>query len=184
MGMSDQQMGKKELERIGLAYFIDAYEWVTGERLTQLASGECPDFICARPNGGKMGVELTQVRRDLWDALWDRILDRRYQADPQATMDRILWLLENKDKKRSLNYGSWADKTLLVLQLCDCSLWSLGSFLTDDIQEDFSGYGFVEIWLADYTGIEAYKDIELFGLIPSKWWGYHQRQNPYRKPYG
>jgi hypothetical protein len=52
------------------------------------------------------------------------------------------------------------------------------------MKSDFAGYGFVEIWIADYTGIEAYRDIELFGLAPVRWWGYHQRQNPYRKPYG
>lgn len=182
--MSDQQMGKKEEERIGLDYFIDAYKWVTGEQLTELGSFESPDFICARATGQQIGVELTEVRRDPREALWDRILDLKYEADAQDTLDRIFALIEKKDKARSTNYGNWADKTILVLQLCDCSLWSLRNFLTDDIREDFSGYGFVEIWLADYTGIEAYRDIELFGLFPAKWWGYHQRQNPYRKPFG
>jgi hypothetical protein len=71
-----------------------------------------------------------------------------------------------------------------VIQLFGCSLLSLRPFITDDMKNDFATYGFVEIWLADYTGIEAYRDIELFGLAPDKWWGYHQRQNPYRKPYG
>lgn len=184
MGMSDQQMGKKEKEGIGLDYFIDAYEWVTCERFTELCSCESPDFICARATGHEIGVELTEVRRGLWDALWDRILDRKYEADAQATLDRIFMLIQKKDNIRSTNYGNWADKTILLLQLCDCSLWSLRKFLTDDIREDFSAYGFLEIWLADYTGIEAYRDIELFGLFPAKWWGYHQRQNPYRKPYG
>ena len=183
MAMSDQQMGKKEFERIALDYFIDAYEWVTGEQITELSSSESPDFICARATGQQIGVELTEVRRGLWEALWDRILDRKYEADPQETMERIFQLLEDKDKKRSKNYGNWADKTILVLQLRDCSLCSLRLFL-DDIREDFSGYGFVEIWLADYTEIEAYGDVELFGLIPAKWWGYHRRENPCRKPYG
>ncbi|HIJ53225.1 MAG TPA: hypothetical protein HPP66_08735 [Planctomycetes bacterium] len=181
--MSDQQMGKKEEERIGLDYFIDAYKLVTGEQLTELGSFESPDFICARATGQQIGVELTEVRRGLWEALWDRILDRKYEADAQDTLDRIFALIEKKDKTRSTNYGNWADKTILVLQLRDCSVWSLRPFL-DDIREDFSGYGFVEIWLADYTEIEAYGDVELFGLVPSKWWGYHRRENPYRKPYG
>ncbi|MHC4462273.1 MAG: hypothetical protein ACYS6W_08105 [Planctomycetota bacterium] len=184
MGMSDQQMGKKEIEREALSYFIDAYKWVTGEQLIELCSDECPDFICARAAGQKVGVELTMVTMDPESALWDRILDRKYEADAQETLDRIFALIEKKDKARSTNYGNWADKTILVLQLCDCSIWSLRPFLSDDIREDFSGYGFVEIWLADYTGIEAYRDIELFGLVPAKWWCYHQRQDPYRKPYG
>lgn len=184
MGMSDQQMGNKEIEWFGLDYFIDAYEWVTGEQLTELGSCESPDFICARPNGEQVGLELTRVMRDPEEAQLDRFVDRRYEQDPQETLERIFELLEDKDKKRYRNYGNWADKTILVLQLCDCSLRSLRPFLTDDVREDSSGYGFIEIWLADYTEIEAYRDIELFGLFPIKSWGYHQRQNPYRKPYG
>ncbi len=184
MAMSDQEMGKKEIERNDLTYFIEAYEWVTGELLTELASWECPDFICPRTNEQKVGVELTMITRDPESAGWDRILDRKYEADTQDTLERIFRLIADKDKKRSKNYGNWADKTILVLQLSDCSLLSLCPLLTNDIREDFSGNGFVEIWLAEYTGIEAYRDIELFGLAPAKWWGYHQRQNPYRKPYG
>lgn len=184
MAMSNQQMGKKENERNDLSYFIKAYKWVTGEQLTELGSCESPDFICARATGQEIGVELTEVRRGLWDALWDRILDRKYEADTQETLERIFELLEEKDKKRSRNYGNWADKTILVLQLCDCSLSSLQLFITDDMRKDFLGYGFIEVWLADYTEIEAYGDVELFGLVPAKWWGYHRRRNPYRKPYG
>ena len=93
-------------------------------------------------------------------------------------------MIEKKDKSRSTNYGRWVDKTILVLSLFDCSFWSLRQFLTEDIQKDFAKHGFIEVWLADYTGKEAYRDIELFGLFPAKWWGYHQRKNPYRKPYG
>ena len=184
MGMSDQQMGNKEIEWIGLDYFIDAYEWVTGEQLTVLGSAECPDFICARSGGEKVGVELTRVMRDPEEAQFDRFVDRKYEADAQETLERIFELLENKDKKRTGNYGNWADKTILVLQLCDCSLWSLRAFLTDDIREEFSAYGFIEVWLADYTKTEAYADIELFGLFPAKWWGYHQREDAYQKPCG
>ena len=44
--------------------------------------------------------------------------------------------------------------------------------------------GFLEVWLADYTGIEAYGDIELFGLKPEKYWGFHERESPSLKPYG
>ena len=40
MGMSDQDIGKKEVERSALDYFIDAYEWVTGEQLTELGPAE------------------------------------------------------------------------------------------------------------------------------------------------
>lgn len=184
MGMSGQDLGKKEDERSALHYFLDAYEWVTGEKLIELGHSECPDFVCARPTGEKVGVELVRVMRDPEMAQFERIIDRKYQAEPQGTLDRIFDLLDEKDDKRSNNYGHWANKTILVLQLLDCSILSLQPFLTDDLKNDFADNGFVEIWLADYTGIDAYKDIELFGLLPSEWWGYHQRENPYQKPYG
>lgn len=32
--------------------------------------------------------------------------------------------------------------------------------------------------------LEAYGDIELFGLFPRQWWGRHSRPWPDRKPYG
>jgi hypothetical protein len=182
--MSDQQMGKKETERIDLDYFIKAYEWTTGERLTEISSAECPDFICSLSSGENVGVELVRVMRDPEEAQFDKIINKKYEAEPQETLDRIFELIEKKDKSRSTNYGRWVDKTILVLSLFDCSFWSLRQFLTEDIQKDFAKHGFIEVWLADYTGKEAYRDIELFGLFPAKWWGYHQRKNPYRKPYG
>ena len=184
MGISDQQIGKKENERSDLSYFLDAYEWVTGEVLVELTTSESPDFICARSNGEEIGVELVRVMRDPEEAQFDRIIDKKLEADTQETLDRIFSLIEKKEQVRSKNYGLLANKTILVLQLCDCSLWSLIPFLIDDVREDFSHYGFLEIWLGDYTEIEAYRDIELFGLFPDQWWGYHQRQNPNRKPYG
>ena len=51
-------------------------------------------------------------------------------------------------------------------------------------KDDFRSYGFDEIWIADYTGLEAYGDIELFCLYPPEWWGFYERENPGRKPYG
>jgi hypothetical protein len=177
-------MGKKEMERIDLDYFIEAYDWTTKENLTEVRSAECPDFICTRSRGEKVGVELVRVMRDPEDAQFDRIVEKKYEAEPQEILDRIFELIEKKDKTRSINYGRWADKTILILGLFDCSFWSLRPFLTKDIQEDFANHGFIEMWLADNTGVEAYRNIELFGLFPAKWWGYHQRKDPDRKPYG
>ena len=182
--MSDQQTGKKEIEREDLHSFIEAYKWVTSELLTEHSMNECPDFICARSNGQKVGLELTKVMIDPESAQWDRILNNKYEQDPGDTMDRISGLLADKENKRSKNYGQWTDNTILVLQLYDCSLSSLKGFITDDLQRDFTENGFVEVWLADYTGIEAYRNIELFGLFPPEWWGYHQRENPCQKPFG
>ena len=182
--MSDQEMGKKEIERSDLCYFADAYKWVTNEGLEYVASTECPDFICDRDNGEKVGVEITRIMTDPESAQWDQILNHKYEQSPEDTLDIIFSSLEDKEKKRVKNYGEWANKTILVLQLFDCPLISLVSLINDDLKEDFADHGFIEVWLADYTGIEAYGDVELFGLFPSKWWGHHQRKNHNKKPYG
>jgi len=60
----------------------------------------------------------------------------------------------------------------------------IGSFLTPDLQPDFDQYGFTEIWLADYTTVDPFGGVELFGLKPRKWWGYHEREDFPSKPYG
>jgi hypothetical protein len=72
---------------------------------------------------------------------------------------------------------------MLVLQLVDGSLDVLRHLL-DGMNDEFEDHGFAEVWLADYSGLEAYGDIELFGLFPNQWWGHHQRPWPDRKPYG
>jgi hypothetical protein len=182
--MSDQEIGKKEVERSDLYYFLAAYEYVTGQRLAEICAHECPDFICARPSSGKLGVELARIMRDPEQAHFERILCRMAEADPQETLDRVFSVLDKKDDTRSKNYGCWTYRTILVLQLLDCPVRALQLLLSDDMKQDFAGYGFVEIWLADYTAIDAYGDIELFGLAPLRWWGHHERRNPYRKPYG
>jgi hypothetical protein len=67
------------------ALFTEAYEAGTGQRLTRVQSGERPDFVCLRPNGRLVGVELTQVFRDSDIAFADRILHGRETGDPYDT---------------------------------------------------------------------------------------------------
>ena len=167
--MSDQDIGKKMVEAEDLHYFLDAYEWTTKEKLSDIYPNESPDFICSRKNGERIGIEITEIRTDDQDA---------YNA-----LARIYFSIEKKDGLRSSNYGQWADKSILVLKLYDYPLSELLDRL-DGLEEDYRSFGFLEIWLADFTGFEAYGDIELFGLAPAKWWGYHQRPYPDRKPYG
>lgn len=36
--------------------------------------------------------------------------------------------------------------------------------------DEFRKYGFVEVWVADMTMLDAYDgDIELYGILPKKW---------------
>ena len=160
------------VEEEDLRYFLKAYERVTGEKLTIITSNESPDFICSRKNGEKIGIEIAEIIRNPSDATYQEIIKYQYEQDPWEAFDEINRLIDKKDKLRSSNYGQWADKTILVLKLSDCFLSDM-LFCFEGIEEEYAGYGFLEIWLMDLAG-----DIELFALAPAKWWGYHQRSDP------
>lgn len=181
--MSDKNIGKKAVERIELEPFLGAYQFVTGEHLSVVACLENPDFICERPSGAEVGVELTKVTRDPRDVFWEKILDRKEHIDPYVAQEYIHHLVEKKERARTARYTVQVNETILVLQIIDGSL-DVVQVALEGLEEDFTDHGFCEIWLADYSGLEAYGDIELFGLYPKPWWGYHQRLWPDRKPYG
>ncbi|MFC5473742.1 hypothetical protein [Paraherbaspirillum soli] len=181
---SDQEIGKKEAETSELIPFFQAYKWVTSERLSlTLPATENPDFICIRADGRPVGVELTKVTRDKGVRFWEHILHGKEEIDPFEAQELILHLIEKKESARIKRYSARVRDCILVLQLIDGSLEQL-KFALEDHQEDFAAHGFSEIWLADYSGLQAFGDIELFGLFPDRWWGYHERPWPDRKPYG
>jgi hypothetical protein len=162
MMLLDNENGKKHIEKMELDYFIEAYEHSTVEKLIPVGVAEPPDFICQREDGSIIGIELTKVMRE--------------PAETDA-LDKIYERLERKK-------GLASENIFLVLQLVDCPIAELEYLLDESLKNDFGSYEFVEIWLADFTGIDAYGDIELFCLFPSYRWGYYQRPNPGRKPYG
>ena len=181
--MSEQQERKKELEALSLEQFIDAYKYVTNEQLLVDEARENPDFLCRFNNDDLVGVELAKIMRDPRDAIHEEIVDKHEEMGVYETMELIQNFIERKEKARKDRYIKSVDETIHVLELVDGSLDSYRWYL-DDLKGDFCNHGFLEIWLADYTELDAYGDIELFGLYPDKWWGYHQRVNPGRKPYG
>jgi len=178
--MSDQDIGKKMCEEHDLEYFVDAYKYVTGEELIIVSRSEKPDFICEK-NEHQIGVELSKIIRNPQTAFWDKAIDKQEFMDSSHALDFIYKHVESKTKK--MIKGDWTE-TILVLQLMDSPLSEIGTILDKGLQDDFATSGFTEIWLADYTGLDAYGDIELFGLYPPKWWGFHPRKNLNRKPYG
>lgn len=162
MMLLDNENGKKHIEMMELDYFIEAYEHSTGEKLILIGVAEPPDFICQRADGSIIGIELTKVMRD---------------STETDALDKIYERLERKK-------GLASENIILVLHLVDCPIAELEYLLDESLKNDFGSYEFEEIWLADYTDIEAYGDIELFCLCPEERWGYYQRPNPERKPYG
>lgn len=181
--MSDQEIGKKEVEQVELYPFLEAYEWVTGECLSLVESRESPDFVCKRSDNSEVGVELSKVTRDPEDIFRDEVVKGKHEIDAYDATEDMQYLIGKKEQARSARYISRVKDTIPVLQLVDGSLDSI-MWIFDGLQADFTDHGFLEIWLADYSEYEAYGDIELFGLYPERWWGYHQRPCPNRKPYG
>ena len=178
--MSDQQIGKREQESIYLYPFIEAYERATGEALSVGSGPDPPDFIGIRETGEEIAIEITRIMRDPETAHWDEILFRKESMAPYDALDLIFTRLEEKETKRGKNYGRWADRTILVLQLMDCLVESL-LFALETLEDDFTSHGFLEVWLADYSD-DGYDTVELFGLYPKEIWGYYER--PFEKPYG
>ena len=181
--MSDIELGKKLIEEVDLGHFIKAYEWVTGDRLTLIYRRESPDFVCMRSNGSEVGVELTNIMRDPEQAFYETVIEKKECISASDTFDMAYCLASKKSKKKNKNKWPYSRKTILVLQSDECPLEEIDLYVDPSLQSDFALFGFKEIWLADFTEIDAYGDIELFGLHPKKWWGYHRRPNPHRKPY-
>jgi|SRR3990172_8674078 len=181
--MSDNELGKKMIEEEDLYLFIEAYEEATDEVLTSIERSERPDFICQRGNNTINGIELTKVMRDPASASWDRIMNRQESRDVWDTIDAIY--ATSVRKSRKLQAGNWQcpNNTILVLQVMDCPLSNLHKYLENGISaNDCTDLGFSEVWIADYSEVDVYSVIKLFGLYPERWWGYHERWRG--KPYG
>ncbi len=180
MGNNDS---KKEAELEALRYFIPIYKEVTDDFLEVIEDSERPDFICKRSDGALVGVELARVRRGHPnDVLYDVIVNKNIKMVPDQAIDLIQTLIENKEEKRKANDWKLSEKTILIIQLQESPLRELTSVLTVDTFPDLPGFGFFEIWLADFSEKDAYNNIELFCLFPLHMRGYFRRH--LQKPYG
>ena len=182
--LSDQEYGKKLVEEMDLEPFLKEYEWVTGLVLQLINRTERPDFIVQRSDGTQLGIELTKVMRDPESAFWARVLSGEEFADPVETAIHLQELIYRKDAKRSGSGWTLPDRTVLVLQLMDSSIDQVVLFLDDQVIKELNETGFFEIWLADYTILEAFGTIQLYGIKPEKWQGLHSHSRTGNKPYG
>ena len=174
---------KKEQELEVLEYFNPIYEIITNDILDVIEASERPDFICERKNGAFVGVEIVQVRRGHPnDVFYDRFINKNINLHPVEAIGIIQSLIYEKEIKRGTKGWKLPEATILVIQLKESPLWEIASLLTEDWFPDIPTYGFCEIWLADFSEIEAYNNIELFCLFPKNLSGYYER--PAQKPYG
>lgn len=174
---------KKEDEQESLGYFLEAYEIVTGETLEILTATERPDFICIRDSGLMVGIELAKVRRGHPnDIQWDEIVEKQEFMLPEDALEMIQEVANSKEAKRNEPDWKLPDATMLLIELVDIPLAHIQHAITPEILPDLYTTGFEEIWLVDFTGLEAYDNVELFCVRPEEWAGYHPRE--FQKPYG
>lgn len=171
-----------------LDYFLSAYEFTTGVLLNYspgASDNERPDFVCQAPDGELVGLEVTKVvlppnvKRRL------TTVGETTQLEAYHASEIIFSLVEKKDLKRRSPSWHLPENTILVIQVLDTDVDELETFLVDaELREDFRGFGFREIWIANFCSVEPYRSVTLFGLYPEKWWGPHERWNQGEKPYG
>jgi hypothetical protein len=177
------ERAKKEAEEESLRYFLEAYEGVTGQSIEVIEISERPDFICVRKDGCRVGVELGKVRRGHpSDILWDRLIEKRDYMSIDDALEKLQEVAAEKERKRNERDWRLPEATMLLIELTDIPLARIKGCVTPDILPDLYATGFAEIWLADFIGLEAYANVELFCVRPDKWAGYYPR-GP-QKPYG
>ena len=173
-------------------YFRLAYRQVTGQLLKKVRKSERPDFICKRPDGSLVGIEFTLITRDPESSSCDSILDgTEYMNGYDGIQDAIEAISAKAEKLKGKNSGAtdWQlpNSSILVLSTPDCPISEIEKFLVGDLLEELTETcqqsGFSEIWIADFTEIDAYSSIELFGLLPAERFGYHPDRSR-GKPYG
>lgn len=168
---------KRWEEQEHLALFLRAYEGATNETFLEIEDSETPDFLAEDSAGLRVGIELTQLRFSPEEQFW-RSIDKPDSAD----MDAYFRALELLSKKQStLTKGNWhlCQRKILVVMLVDTTIEDLG-FVTDLPEEG----GFDEVWLADYSQVEAYGDVDIFALVHGELEGHFATGNRGQKPYG
>ncbi len=173
---------KKEKELEVLSFFNPIYEHITDDLLKVVKVTERPDFIWEKKDGSLVGVELVEVRRGHPnDVLYDKIVNKNVNMHPYQAIDLIQTLIFSKEGKRKATDWTLSEKTILIVHLKESPLWEFAHALTEDLFPDIQDYGFSEIWLADFSEIDAFNNIELYCFLPSNMKGYYKR--PLQKPY-
>jgi len=175
--------GKKMVEREEVGPFLDEYANVTGQDLVLVGAGERPDFVCEK-RGRRYGLELVKAMRDpiqrRWEIIWGG--DGHFHGLDAAVL--VQEISYRKEEKRRSPDWQYPKSTILLIQLMDSDGEEMAEFLEDDLMDEMSETGFREIWIADYSPMEPYGTVQLFGVKPKRWRGLHRHLGYGTKPYG
>lgn len=173
---------RKEREAQDLELFLPCYQRATGLSLEVEEGSETPDFIACRPDGKKVGIELTAVREGPEETFYRPLLTGNAEWDPIDAVDQMCFLIKQKSSKVP-NYQT--QYNILVLQNEESDFNLMSADVKNISIETFSSAGFDEIWLADYREIRngTHSEIELFGLYPDRLQTVTKRSDYDKKPY-
>ena len=177
--MNDWEHGKREIEREHLGLFLDAHEAATGESFLEMIDSETPDFIGRDVLGRVVGIEITQLRFGP-DEQHIRRISPPEPADHHAWW-RLLDLMHRKNQ--TLTKGRWpkCERKILVIILIDTSLEAVTAGTDTDTPSEG---GFSEVWLADYTQVEAFGAVDLFAVVHPELEGHFATGDRGQKPFG
>jgi hypothetical protein len=175
--------GKKMVEREEAELFLAEYAHVTGVELTLVGAGERPDFVCEK-RGRRYGLELVKAMQDPGQRRDEVILGgdgRLHGLDAALLVQEAAYA---KEVKRVSPGWRYPNSTILVIELIGSDGEEMAGYLDDQLMDEMGQTGFREIWVADYSPMEAYGTIQLIGIKPKRWRGPHQHQLYGTKPYG
>jgi hypothetical protein len=181
--MSDSDLGKKLIEEMDLEPFLDEYEHVTSTKMTIITPSERPDFICERKSRF-VGVELVRVMEDPAQREWRIILGEHEQLEGSDAAMLIQKAVYQKEEKRASTGWKYPDRTILVVQLIGGDGKDAATYIDSELMDEMSSTGFKEIWVADYSQISPYGTVQLVGVKPKRWRGFHPHRFYGTKPYG
>ena len=175
--------GKKMIERDEAQRFVEEYTRVTGVELVLLGAGERPDFVCGK-RGRYYGLELVRAMQDPVLRKWEVILRGEGHLHGMDALMLVQEAVYVKDVKRASPGWRYPRSTILAIQLIGSDCDQMARYLDDQIMDEMAQTGFREIWVADYSPMEPYGEIQLFGVKPKRWRDLHRHRLYGTKPYG
>lgn len=161
----------KDTEREDVSRFLTARFHATGENLEILADSESPDFLCSRPDGTIVGVEITKIEYNPEHSDFLRLVrSDTGELDNFALFWGAATALAKKEEKRLKPHWKLPDATILVLDLPEG--YRLEDWPDDaSYSREFMDSGFVEVWISDQLSIGTHGHPTAIGLYPPSIWG-------------
>jgi hypothetical protein len=104
------------VERDGLWFFLEEYEYVSGVELKLLAAGERPDFVCEK-RGRRYRLEVVRAMLNPVDRSWAVIFGRDGQRHGLDAAMLVQDVVHRKEQKRASAEWRYPKSTILVVQL-------------------------------------------------------------------